>query len=127
MAIELNHTIVHVTDRERGATFVTDLFGLPAPRRFGNFLVVELDNGVSLDYAHTDGHFDRQHYAFLVGEDEFTAIFERIVDRRIDHWADPGRMQPHSINHRDGGRGVYFADPDDHLLEILTRPYGSGA
>ena len=27
---------------------------------------------------------------------------------------------------RDGGRGVYFEDPSGHLLEILTRPYGSG-
>jgi catechol 2,3-dioxygenase-like lactoylglutathione lyase family enzyme len=31
------------------------------------------------------------------------------------------------INHRDGGRGVYFEDPDGHLLELLTRPYGSGS
>jgi len=31
-----------------------------------------------------------------------------------------------AINHHDGGRGVYFADPDDYLLEIITRPYGSG-
>ena len=23
-------------------------------------------------------------------------------------------------------RGVYFEDPDGHLLEIITRPYGSG-
>jgi catechol 2,3-dioxygenase-like lactoylglutathione lyase family enzyme len=30
------------------------------------------------------------------------------------------------INHRDGGRGLYFEDPDGHLLEIITRPYGSG-
>lgn len=127
MAIELNHTIVHVSDRERGAGFVTDLFGLPKPRRFGHFLVVELANGVSLDYIETDGHFDRQHYAFLVSEDEFTEIFDRILARELDHWADPGRTQPHAINHHDGGRGVYFPDPDDHLLEILTRPYGSGA
>jgi hypothetical protein len=30
------------------------------------------------------------------------------------------------INHRDGGRGLYFEDPGGHLLEILTRPYCSG-
>jgi len=29
------------------------------------------------------------------------------------------------INHRDGGRGLYFQDPGGHLLEIITRPYGS--
>ena len=30
------------------------------------------------------------------------------------------------MNHHDGGRGVYFEDPNGHLLEIITRPYGSG-
>ncbi len=126
MAIELNHTIVHTADHTRATEFVTDLFGLPPAVPFGHFLVVELANGVSLDYAETDDDFDRQHYAFLVGEDEFDAIFERIVERGIDHWADPGRRRAGAINHRDGGRGVYFPDPDGHLLEILTRPYGSG-
>lgn len=126
MSIELNHTIVHVSDRERAASFVTDLFDLPPARRFGHFLVVDVDNGVSLDYMETDGTFDRQHYAFLVGEDDFTAIYGRIVERSIEHWADPGRSKPDTINHHDGGRGVYFADPDGHLYEIITRPYGSG-
>jgi catechol 2,3-dioxygenase-like lactoylglutathione lyase family enzyme len=44
----------------------------------------------------------------------------------VPYWADPGRRQAGVINTRDGGRGVYFEDPDGHLLEILTRPYGSG-
>jgi catechol 2,3-dioxygenase-like lactoylglutathione lyase family enzyme len=45
---------------------------------------------------------------------------------RILGWADPGRTQRGAINHHDGGRGLYFEDPDGHLLEIITRPYGSG-
>jgi catechol 2,3-dioxygenase-like lactoylglutathione lyase family enzyme len=126
VAIELNHTIVHSTDKARAATFVTELFGLPPAKPFGHFLVVEVDNGVSLDYIETDGPFDRQHYAFLVGDDEFTTVHRRIVERGLDHWADPGRTTPNEINHHDGGRGVYFTDPDGHLLEIITRPYGSG-
>lgn len=124
MAIELNHTIVHVCDRARGARFITDLFDLPPAAPFSHFLVVELANGVSLDFDETDGPFDRQHYAFLVGDAEFDAIFARIVEQGIDHWADPGRTKPSAINHHDGGRGVYFADPDDHLYEIITKPYG---
>lgn len=126
MAIELNHTIVYATDRARAATFATEMLGLPEATPFGHFLVVNLANGVSLDYLETSDDFDRQHYAFLVGDDEFTAIFDRIVEREVEHWADPGCTRPGEINHRDGGRGVYFADPDGHLLEIITRPYGSG-
>ena len=67
-----------------------------------------------------------QHYAFLISEDEFDAIFGRIVERGIDYYADPAGRAHGEINHNDGGRGVYFPNPDGHWLEILTRPYGSG-
>jgi hypothetical protein len=29
------------------------------------------------------------------------------------------------LHNNDGGRGFYFDDPDGHLLEVITRPYGS--
>ena len=57
---------------------------------------------------------------------EFDEIFGRITERGIDYWADPMQQQAGEINHHDGGRGVYFPDPDGHLLETITRPYGSG-
>jgi hypothetical protein len=57
-----------------------------------------------------------------VGESEFDAIFGRIRERELPYWADPGKSQPGQINHRKGGRGVYFEDPNGHFLEILTRP-----
>jgi hypothetical protein len=67
-----------------------------------------------------------QHYAFLVDESDFDAIFARIRDRRLAYWADPSRHQRDEMNSWDGGRGLYFDDPNGHLLEIITRPYGSG-
>ena len=76
--------------------------------------------------ASTTGTITPQHYAFLVGEEEFDAAFARIRDQNLPYWADPGQNRPGVINHRDGGRGLYFEDPDGHLLEIITRPYGSG-
>ena len=127
MSVQLNHTIVWCRDKQRSAAFLTDILGLPAPTRFGPFLVVEAANGVSLDYHDTDGEIAPQHYAFLIGEDDFDDIFGRIRERGLEHWADPGQSQPDRINHNDGGRGVYFEDPDGHLLEIITRPYGSGS
>lgn len=126
MAVQLNHTIVWCADKGRSATFLSEILGRPRPARFGPFLVVEVDNGASLDFHDTDGDIARQHYAFLVGEDDFDAIFARIRDRQLDYWADPGRTRRGQINYNDGGRGVYFEDPDGHLLEIITRPYGSG-
>jgi catechol 2,3-dioxygenase-like lactoylglutathione lyase family enzyme len=127
MTVQLNHTIVWSRDQHRSAQFFVDVFGRPAPVRFGPFLVVEVDNGVSLDYHDTDGDIAPQHYAFLVSEDDFDAIFGRVVERGLDYWAEPGRARPGQINHHDGGRGVYFPDPDGHMLEIITRPYGSGS
>lgn len=126
MAIELNHTIVPARDPETSARFLARLLGLAEPVRFGPFFGVRLDNGVTLDYQRTEDEIEIRHYAFLVSEGEFDAIFGRIQEQGLSFWADPGCKQPGRINHADGGRGVYWDDPDGHRLEILTRPYGSG-
>jgi catechol 2,3-dioxygenase-like lactoylglutathione lyase family enzyme len=120
---ELNHTIVWCSDKQRSAAFLTDVLGLPPARVFHHFLVVDLTNGVSLDYYQKDGQVARQHYAFLVSDEEFDAGIGKIKDRGLTYWADPGRTQPGEINHHFGGRGVYFFDPDEHLLELITTPY----
>ena len=125
MSAQLNHTIVWCRDRQASARFLAEMLGRPEPTRFGHFAVVELDNGVSLDFADTDGAIRPQHYAFLIDEPDFDAVLGRIHERGLDHWADPGRSRPGEINRRDGGRGVYFPDPDGHFLEVLTRPYGA--
>jgi catechol 2,3-dioxygenase-like lactoylglutathione lyase family enzyme len=124
--VQLNHTIVWCRDQQVSAAFMSEVFGLPKAERFGPFLVVDMANGVSLDYHDVDGDIASQHYAFLVSEEEFDAIFGRVQERNLPYWADPMQSQPGEINHHDGGRGVYFPDPDGHLLEIITRPYGSG-
>jgi catechol 2,3-dioxygenase-like lactoylglutathione lyase family enzyme len=124
MTVRLNHTIVQCRDKQRSATFLTEILGLPESKQYGPFLVVELDNGASLDFDETDDDVHIQHYAFLIGEDDFDEIFGRIRERRLEYWADPFKSRPGEINHNDGGRGVYFDDPDGHLLEIITRPYG---
>ena len=124
MTARLNHTIVHSTDKRRSAAFLTELLGLGEPVEYGPFLVVELGNDVSMDFADDHGEVRPQHYAFLVSEAEFDEIFGRIRGRRLPYWADPGKRRPGEINTNDGGRGVYWEDPDGHFLEIITVPYG---
>jgi catechol 2,3-dioxygenase-like lactoylglutathione lyase family enzyme len=126
MSVQLNHTIVWCRDKQRSAAFLTEVLGLPPSTQFGPFEVVEVGNGVSLDFHETDEPIMAQHYAFLITEREFDEVFGRIQARGLSYWADPACRQPGEINHEDGGRGVYFTDPDEHFLEILTRPYGSG-
>jgi extradiol dioxygenase family protein len=129
MAIALNHTIVAAHDKYESAGFLTELFGLPDAVPMGHFLAVTLSHGLSLDYADVaaDEPIRPQHYAFLVSEDDFDAIYAKITDRKLPHWADPRAARPGEINRNDGGRGVYFRDPGGHFLEIITKPYGSGA
>jgi catechol 2,3-dioxygenase-like lactoylglutathione lyase family enzyme len=125
MTAQLNHTIVWCSDKARSSAFLCDILGLPDPKPFSHFLVVELGNGVSMDFMDKDGQVARQHYAFLVSEDEFDSGFARIRELGLDYWADPAHTQPGEINRHWGGRGVYFDDPDGHVLELITKPYGA--
>jgi catechol 2,3-dioxygenase-like lactoylglutathione lyase family enzyme len=126
MAVDLNHTIVAARDQQASAEFLAGILGLEVGPRYGPFIPVETGNAVTLDFAESGEEITPQHYAFLVSEEEFDAIFGRIQQAGIDYWADPHHQQPGRINHHDGGRGCYFEDPNGHNLEIITRPYGSG-
>ena len=126
MPVHLNHTIINARDPDASATFLAEILGLPAPHHLPPFTAVETDNEVSLDFIAAGEDFTPQHYAFLISEPEFDEIFGRVQERGLDFWADPHKRRPGEINRHDGGRGVYFPDPDGHLLEIITRPYGSG-
>ncbi|RIL06829.1 MAG: bleomycin resistance protein [Proteobacteria bacterium] len=124
MTAELDHTIVWCRDKQRSAAFLTEILELPAAKPFGPMLVVALGNGVSLDFYEQEGAIAMQHYAFLVGEDEFDRVFARIRERGLAYWADPGKQRPGEIYQHGAGRGVYFDDPDGHKLEVMTAPYG---
>ena len=93
MGVQLNHTIVWCADKVRSATFLADILGLPAPARFGPFQVIELENTVSLDFHETKDRIASQHYAFLIDDERFDAVFARIRARGLPYWADPGRSK----------------------------------
>ena len=125
MTVKLNHTIVAAHDHEKSALFLTELLGLEAPVRIGPFALVTVGDALTLDFMKTEGDVVSQHYAFLVSETEFDEIFARMKARNLPYWADPSQSKRDQINRWDDGRGVYFEDPNGHLLEILTRCYGS--
>jgi catechol 2,3-dioxygenase-like lactoylglutathione lyase family enzyme len=123
VTVTLNHTIVPATDKHTSAEFLAAILGLDDPKPWGPFLTVAIPNGVTLDFVDA-ADFDEHHYAFLVDGTDFDAIFERIRAVGVAFYADPWRGKPGQINHLYGGRGVYFDDPDHHILEVITRPYG---
>ena len=125
MAI-LDHHIVAAHDPQRAAAFFAEVLGLPKPVTLGPFAVIRVGEVTTLDFVEHEGPVISQHYAFLVTEAEFDEIFARITARNLPYWSDPFHDDLGRINTWDGGRGVYFEDPNGHNLEILTRPYGSG-
>ena len=124
MAIELNHTIVPARDPKASAEFLADILGLQVGAPVAHFTPVTLANGVTLDYDHSD-HVDEHHYAFAVSAAEFEAAFGRVKDAGIPYYADPGCRQAGQVYaSENGNHGVYFRDPDGHLMEILTSSEG---
>jgi catechol 2,3-dioxygenase-like lactoylglutathione lyase family enzyme len=122
MGVELNHTIVHAADREASARFMSEVFGLAEPEPSGPFLVVRTANGVNLDYMAAPPPITPQHYAFLVSDPEFDAIFGRVQARGLTWWADPFKQRPGEVGVLGHRRGIYFDDPSGHFLEIITPP-----
>jgi catechol 2,3-dioxygenase-like lactoylglutathione lyase family enzyme len=121
---ELNHIIVWTKDKHVSAEFLADILGVPVGAAWGPFVPVKTANGVTLDFIDGEDTVRMQHYAFLVSDAEFDAGFAKITDKGLTYWADPHKSEPGKINHHFGGRGVYFEDPNGHLLELITKPYG---
>lgn len=125
MTVLLDHLIVHARDCAATAAFLTELLDLPEPKRLGHFTTVRV-GPTSLDFVQTDADIAMRHFAFRVDDAAFDGVLGRIRERGLTYWADPFGRRPGEINRWDDGRGLYFKDPNGHLLEILTRPYGSG-
>ncbi len=122
--VHLNHHAVFASDRQLSAEFLAAILGLEVGAPFGPFLPVDLGNGVTLDYYEKrDEPIQSQHYAFLVPDDQFGTMIARLEAVGVTYYADPNHTEPGRINDLFGGSGAYFADPDGHNLEILTRPY----
>jgi catechol 2,3-dioxygenase-like lactoylglutathione lyase family enzyme len=121
MAIKLNHTIVPAHDKEASAKFFAEIFGLKYEGPMGHFAPVKVNDELSLDFDNWN-RFEMHHYAFDVSESEFDEIFGRVKSKGLKYGSGPRSQEDMQINTRRGGRGVYFRDPNGHLLELLTRP-----
>ncbi len=120
MAIILNHTIVPAHDKDASARFFAEIFGLRYEGPKGHFAPVQVNESLTLDFDNASS-FDIHHYAFHVSDAEFNAIFERVKKAGIPYGSDPWHLENREINHWNDGRGVYFRDPNGHILELLTR------
>ncbi len=120
MTIELDHTIVPSRDNDAAARFFARIFGLDYDGPQGHFAPVKVNDRLTLDFDQADT-FEHHHYAFHVSDAEFDAMFARIQQDGVVYGSGPTSHDNMKLNHRNGGRGLYFADPDGHLLELMTR------
>jgi len=121
---QLNHIIIPAHDKGTSAKFLGDILGVKPDPQWGPFIPVRTTNGVTLDFVDSKD-VRTQHYAFLVDDKEFDAGLARLKKDGVKIYASPHKEGPGEINHHDGGRGVYFEDPNGHLLELITTPYGT--
>lgn len=118
--ITLNHTIVPARDKEASARFFAEIFGLKYEGPMSHFAPVRVNETLTLDFDNRE-NFERHHYAFHVSDGEFDAIFQRIRAAGINYGSTPWALEDRKLNDWKGGRGVYFRDPNGHVLELLTR------
>jgi catechol 2,3-dioxygenase-like lactoylglutathione lyase family enzyme len=119
----LNHIIIPAKDKQASAQFLADILGVKVEAPWGHFVPVRTSNGVTLDFVDSKD-VRTQHYAFLVDDAEFDSGFAKLKDQGIAYFSHPDKSGPGEINRYWGGRGVYFEDPNGHLLELITKPYG---
>ncbi|MDQ6968336.1 MAG: VOC family protein [Mariprofundaceae bacterium] len=122
MEITLNHTIVPAHDNVASAKFYERIFGFTFVKEWGHFAVVKANSTLTLDFQ-TKDVFSSIHYAFKVSDEQFDLILARIKEDSIKYGSEPYDLENSKVNHKYGGRGVYFKDPNGHVLEIITADY----
>ena len=120
MTIVLNHAIVPARDKVAAAKFFAHIFGLKRGRT-GYFAPVQVNKTLTLLFD-DNSKFKSHHYAFHVSDREFDAIFRRIKKDKIAFGSAPWSLEDGELNDWGGGRGVYFRDPNGHVLELMTVP-----
>jgi catechol 2,3-dioxygenase-like lactoylglutathione lyase family enzyme len=122
MAPALDHTIVPSHNKIESARFISRILGMEYDQPFGHFQPVKAANGLSLAFDERE-EFGSHHYAFLVSDEEFDGILQRIKDEGVVYGSGPRELEDGQINHHHHGRGLYFRCPDGHVWEAITHTY----
>src|SRR5919202_1303759 len=112
--------IVPAHDKEASARYFAEIMGLSYDGPLSHFAPVRINESLTLDFDNADG-FESHHLAFHIGEEEFDAILGRLQARGVPYGSDPRAQDNLQINHRRGGRGLYFRAPNGHSFEEMTQ------
>ena len=124
MSIKLDHAIVSVPDKKAAAELLAYLLRVPwEESATGRFTPVYVNSGLTLDFDEAQGSFPVQHFCFRVSEEEFDGILTRITTKGIEYRSTPHGPVDMAINKRNGGRNIYWEEPEGIVWEILTVSY----
>ena len=118
MAIELNHTIVPALDKEASATFFARIFGLRYEGPTGHFAPFK-----SMTLSPWTLTMRRRSRVTIWRSRSATTSLMRsspVSRPRAFRMAAAYTLDDMQTNTWGGGRGVYFKDPNGHVLELLT-------
>jgi catechol 2,3-dioxygenase-like lactoylglutathione lyase family enzyme len=125
MPITLDHLIVPCTDRVAAArqiAFILDVAWAESGA-FGSFSPVYVNEHLTLDFDQWTEPVPKQHYAFRVGNEEFSEVLARLRQAGIGYRSLPHGPQDGKVNESFGGKLVYWSEPDGHTWEVLTVSY----
>jgi catechol 2,3-dioxygenase-like lactoylglutathione lyase family enzyme len=129
MSVNLDHTILEVSDLADSVEFYRDVVGLEHRGPTSSFEVMLITPDLALDLSEAEGDVASRHLAFAMDRTTFDQTFERIRAAGITYGDGPHRsdnMQGPGRSSGVHGRtdSVYFHDPSGHILEILTYDHG---
>jgi catechol 2,3-dioxygenase-like lactoylglutathione lyase family enzyme len=125
MSIRLDHVIVPSRDRKAAARLLAEILDVPWSEQTsgGPFSPVYVSDELTLDMGQFGEPFAAQHYCFQVGEAEFDAILARLQAKGIAYRSTPLGPVDMQVKSQQGGRLVYWSEPDGHAWEMLTVSY----
>jgi catechol 2,3-dioxygenase-like lactoylglutathione lyase family enzyme len=118
MTIVLDHTIVPVADKHRGARLLAELIGVKPGQPTGPFVPVEINSELTLDFDERLGA-RAGHYAFLVDDDIFDKALQTAIARALE-WGSAPLTADRQIDQSNHARRVYIRDPDGIAYEFFT-------
>ena len=124
MTIQLDHMIVPSRNKQAAARRLAELLGVrwgDAP--IGPFVAVYLNDGLTLAFDQWNAPLPTIHYCFRVSEAEFDAILGRLQDEGIPYRSHVHGPDDFQVDTENGGRIVYWNEPDGHRWEMLTLSY----
>lgn len=122
MSITLDHMVLASSDQEAAADRFASIMDLKVGEREGvdgKFVSVRVNDTLRLFFVASDNIMS-QHVAFVVDDSSLFRILDRLRQRGMPFGSRPHEPENGRTDHPLAPRGLFWADPDGHLFEVMT-------